>query len=92
MTRSLNKLILTSALVAGLSACGGGNNSPPPPPPPPVGTNPPPTPSPPPMMSVAEKLGATFAAVFGAPRDSQPINPKPGDIVPVDKTAQPINF
>ena len=92
MTRMSVKLILMSIGVMGVSACGSGNSSPPPPPPapPPVGSPPPTTPPPP--TSVAGQLGAGFAAIFGAAANSQPKDPSPSDIVPVNKTAQPINF
>ena len=92
-SRNSTKLILlSSCMVIALSACGSGNNSPPPPAPPPIGGTPPPPPPPPPPTSVAGQLGAGFASIFGAAANSQPKDPAPGDIVPVNKTAQPINF
>ena len=93
MTRIMNKLVLATVLVAGLSACGSGNNrggggtTPPP-----SGTNPPPVATPPASPTLAERFGAGFAAIFNADANSEPRDPTDADIVAVNLTAEPIDF
>lgn len=87
MKRTICRLLIISTLVTPLAACSGGNNKRQPPPPA-VGTPPPP----PASGSLASRFGAAFAAIFGTAATAEPRNIGPGDIIPVDKTAEPINF
>lgn len=94
MTRILGKLLLTTVLVAGLTACGGDDNdsSTPPPSgvtPPPSGNVPPPPATP---STIAAQFGAAFAAIFGASRNSEPKDPAPSDLAGVNRTAEPTDF
>ena len=85
--------------VALLTACSGGSNdfvapptgvvtpvvvTPPPPPPDPV--------DPPPAGSAQEQAGAGFAFAFNQSRLDEPVDPMEGDIIAVDKTAEPIDI
>ena len=94
MTRNMRRILLGSAMIVGLSACGGDDNtSSPPATPPPTGTTPPPaSPTPTPPTSVAGQISAAFGTIFAANRNSEPTDPAPGALGPVNKTAEPINF
>lgn len=82
-----------------LSACGGGgdNNFTPPPtgtvvippvPPPPTPPTPPPTPDSTPQAAA----GAGFATAFNANQFDEPRNPIMGDIIALDKMAEPTDI
>lgn len=38
------------------------------------------------------QFGATFETAFNADMNAEPIDPQPGDLPPVDVTADPIDF
>lgn len=43
-------------------------------------------------LAPQDNFGATFATAFNADATAEPINPQPGDLPPVDLTAEPVNF
>lgn len=75
-----------------LAACGGGENTFTPPPTSTVPPNPPPPPPPPPppSQSLQEQAGAGFATAFNQAPTDAPVEPVAGDIIPLDKTADPL--
>ncbi len=104
MKRTISRLLIISLMITPLAGCfGGGKKKRPPPPevstpaPPPVaGPTPPPVagPTPPPTAGtrVEDQFGAGFAALFRAPAWSEPGDPKAGDIIPVSRDRDPVNF
>lgn len=96
MTKSISMktLLVMTAAVLGLAACGGSNNNftlppvgevPPPPLPPP-----PPPPPPPPTGSAPEQAGAGFNTAFNQGPFDEPTDPFTNDIIRLDKTTEPI--
>ncbi len=81
-------IVVLSALA--LSGCSENNSFVPPPvvvvPPPPV----PPPPPPPPPPTPQQSFGAGFEAAFGQTRFAEPLEPRMGSIIPLDKSADPI--
>ena len=93
MTRQfLRNASVAAMAAAGLAACSGNDDigAPPvvaPPPPPPVVVVPPA----PPSFDVGQ-FGAGFETAFNRDPNSDPIDPVPSDIVPVDPTADPVDI
>lgn len=48
-------------------------------------------PPPPPPMPVEGQLGIGFSLTFGAAATSEPRDPQPGDIIPINLNADPID-
>ncbi len=81
------RIALASAIgLAALAGCSEDAVVAPPPPPPAGGGQPPPAPPP-----VQTQFGAGFQAAFVRVRNSDPVDPAPGDIVDIDPTADPID-
>lgn len=96
-TISIKLTFVAVVTAAALAACGGGGENTfvappvavgPPTPPPPL----PPTPPTPPTGSgtVQAQAGAGFAAAFNQGRTDEPNDPVANDIIPLDKTGEPI--
>jgi len=97
MNASFKTLLIAGVAAVTLAACGGDNDYvapptgavtppvvppvPPPPPPPPTGDD-----------SPQGQAGAGFAAAFNRGSFEEPVDPMDGDIVALDKTAEPIDF
>lgn len=96
MTSPLKLLLVAGASAIALAGCGGDNNYTPPPtstvPPPPLPPPPPPPPPPPTSATPQEQAGAGFAAAFNQAAFDEAVEPAPGDIIPLDKTAEPIDI
>jgi len=94
---SIKTSLVAATAVFALAACGGGgdNNFTPPPtgvvtPPPPV--DPPPPPPPTGDGTPQGQAGAGFAAAFNQGPFDEPVDPMTGDIIALDKTAEPIEI
>jgi len=94
---SIKASLLTAATALSLSACGfsGDNNFTPPETGvvtiPPAGGQPPVDPPPPTGDGTPQgQAGAGFAAAFNQGPNDEPVDPMAGDIIPLDKTAEPI--
>jgi hypothetical protein len=90
-TTLANKTFVRTAIasilaLAVLAGCSEDDVLAPPPSPPGGGQQPPPPPPP-----VQTQFGAGFQAAFVRVRDSDPLDPADGDIIPVDPTADPID-
>jgi hypothetical protein len=83
MTQSLGKIVLVSLMVVGLAACKKDRKVQPQPPEPPPPAQP---------QALEDKFGANFGTTFRANKDSEPRDPADGDIIPVNSTAEPIDF
>lgn len=96
MTSPLKSILIAGASAVVLAGCGGDNNYSPPPtstvPPPPLPPPPPPPPPPPTSASPQEQAGSGFAAAFNQAALDEPVEPVSGDIIPLDKTAEPIDI
>lgn len=79
-------IALCASTAIGLMACGGGGDSSTPTPPPVVDDPPPP----PVAQTPQQQAGSGFAFAFNQGRFANPINPTRTDIIPLDKTAEPI--
>ena len=77
--KSLHHLLLVIP-ISTLVACGGGGGG--------GGDNPP---SPPPTTTTAQEdtFGVAFGLAFRADANSEPIEPKDGDIIPLSLTTEP---
>ena len=42
--------------------------------------------------NIQEMIGGNFAAIFNRDSNSEPVDPKPGDLPPVSLTDDPIDF
>lgn len=94
---SIKACLFTATAAFALAACGGGGDNTFTPPPTGVVTNPPPVDPPPvdPPPPTGEgtpqgQAGAGFAAAFDRGAFDEPVDPTTGDIIPLDKTAEPI--
>ncbi|MEL6955159.1 MAG: hypothetical protein AAFO88_00830 [Pseudomonadota bacterium] len=100
MTRSKSSkalwIVVMSATVLAMAGCSGGNDLPPtpipsPPPPPPPPPPSPPPPPPPPPANPSGQLGAGFSISFDQPATAEPLDPAFGDVIAIDKTAEPLD-
>jgi hypothetical protein len=83
MKQIVIRLLVTAALVSPLAACKPKKNN-----------NPTVvTPTPPPTGGAFEnQFGAGFGASFRKAAWSEPVDPKAGDVIPVDPNKDPVNF
>lgn len=101
LTTPALKLAGMIATAAILGACGGGkggeNSFTPPPtatvPPPPVNPSPQPPPPPPSVDGTPQGMaGAGFATAFNQGKFDEPVSPTQGDIIAIDKSADPYDI
>ncbi len=81
----LSRAGVAAALAAGLSACGGGSDG---------GGNVvnPPNPPAPPAAKFEDQFGAGFGAAYRVASNADPVEPSPGDLIPLSLTTDPVNF
>jgi hypothetical protein len=93
VTRNMRMILATSVLVTGLSACGDSNGQtsmqPVTPSTPPVATPPPKAAS---AAAAAAQISSCFGAIFARDRNSEPVDPAPNCVGPVNSSAEPIDF
>ncbi|CAA9524123.1 MAG: hypothetical protein AVDCRST_MAG39-2726 [uncultured Sphingomonadaceae bacterium] len=99
MAISSFRVAIAAVSLLALAACGGGGNgngngdtgtTPPTTTPPPTSTPPPPTtPAP---DSVAGRISAAFAAIFGQGADTEGKDPADSDLPPVNFDQEPVDF
>lgn len=96
---SIKTFLVVATAAVTLAACGGGgdNNFTPPPtgvvtPPPPIDQPPPPPPPSTGDGTPQGQAGAGFAAAFNQGAFDEPVDPMSGDIIALDKTAEPIEI
>lgn len=98
MAISSFRVAIAAVSLLALAACGGGGNgngngdtgtTPPTTTPPPTSTPPPTTPAP---DSVAGRISAAFAAIFGQGADTEGKDPADSDLPPVNFDQEPVDF